>query len=178
MAHYARYLKLVNPEKYGINAPPNFPTAHEEHSLKITEKEHQVLASANVVSSFTDQNNTEYVTFQYQPDELYNCEEQSYDLGESTLTYEIPVVHQEFGDNSTNTTTFVELQVVQEEETQCKATETGIIFRDITAGATRATMVAPQFSDTFTLLQPGPCRGGGSRFCPNIAEVTPKISPQ
>ena len=24
----ARYLKLVNPEKYGINAPPNFPTAH------------------------------------------------------------------------------------------------------------------------------------------------------
>ena len=93
----------------------------------IKEKEHQVLASANVVSSFTDQNNTEYVTFQYQPDELYNCEGQSYDLGESTLTYEIPVVHQEFGDNSTNTTTFVELQVVQEEEPQCKAIETGII---------------------------------------------------
>ena len=120
----ARYLKLVNPEKYGINAPPNFPTAHEEHSLKITEKEHQVLASANVVNSFTDQNNTEYVTFQYQPDELYNCEEQSYDLGESTLTYEIPVVHQEFGDNSTNTTTFVELQVVQEKE----AIKTGMIL--------------------------------------------------
>ena len=96
--------------------------------LKITEKEPQVLANANVVSSFTDQNNTEYVTFQYQPDELYNCGGQSYDLGESTLTYEIPVVHQEFGDNSTNTTTFVELQVVQEEEPQCKAIETGIIF--------------------------------------------------
>ena len=92
--------------------------------LKITEKEPQVLANANVVSSFTDQNNTEYVTFQYQPDELYNCEGQSYDLGESTLTYEIPVVHQEFGDNSTNTTTFVELQVVQEKE----AIKTGIIL--------------------------------------------------
>ena len=34
----ARYLKLVNPEKYGINAPPDFSTAHEEHSLKITGK--------------------------------------------------------------------------------------------------------------------------------------------
>ena len=49
-------------------------------------------------------------------------------MGESTLTYEIPVVHQEFGDNSTNTTTFVELQVVQEEEPQCKAIEIGIIL--------------------------------------------------
>ena len=49
-------------------------------------------------------------------------------MGEPTLTYEIPVVHQEFGDNSTNTTTFVELQVVQEEETQSKAIKTGIIL--------------------------------------------------
>ena len=32
----ARYLKLVNPEKYGISARPDFPTAHEENSLNIS----------------------------------------------------------------------------------------------------------------------------------------------
>ena len=57
---------------------------------------------------------TEYVTFQYQPETLY-CDSQNYpslDLGQSSMTYEIPVVQQDFGDNSTNTTTFVQLQVV------------------------------------------------------------------
>ena len=34
--------------------------------------------------------------------------------------------------------------------------------RDVTAGATGATTVAPKFSDTLTLFQPG----GGGRFCP------------
>ena len=52
--------------------------------------------------------------FQYQPDELY-CDGQNYqtfDLAQSTLTYEIPVVNQKFGDNLTNPTTYVELKVV------------------------------------------------------------------
>ena len=58
---------------------------------------------------------TEYVTFQYQPETLY-CDSQNYqtlDMGQSSMTYEIPVVQQDFGENSTNTTTFVQLQVVQ-----------------------------------------------------------------
>ena len=47
------------------------------------------------------------------------------------------------------------------------------LSRDVTAGATGATAVAPKFSDTLTLFQPG-----GDRFCPTIAEVAPKISPR
>ena len=35
-------------------------------------------------------------------------------------------------------------------------------YRDVSAGATGATEVAPKFSDTLTLSQPG----GGGRFCP------------
>ena len=42
-------------------------------------------------------------------------------------------------------------------------------IRDVTAGATSATVVAPKFSDTLTLFQPG----GGGRFYPTIAEVAP-----
>ena len=34
-------------------------------------------------------------------------------------------------------------------------------YRDVSAGATGATTVAPKFSDTLTLSQPG-----GDRFCP------------
>ena len=40
-------------------------------------------------------------------------------------------------------------------------------LRDVTAGATGATAVAPKFSDALTLFQPG------GRFCPTIAEVAP-----
>ena len=36
-------------------------------------------------------------------------------------------------------------------------------LRDVTAGATGATAVAPKFSDALTLFQPG-----GGRFCPTI----------
>ena len=39
--------------------------------------------------------------------------------------------------------------------------------RDVTAGVTGATAVAPKFSDALTLFQPG------GRFCPTIAEVAP-----
>ena len=44
------------------------------------------------------------------------------------------------------------------------------VFRDITTGATA---VAPKFSDTFNLFQPG----GGEEILPKIAEVALKISP-
>ena len=37
-------------------------------------------------------------------------------------------------------------------------------FRDVTTAATGATAVAPKFSDTLTLFQPG-----GGRFCPPLA---------
>ena len=37
-----------------------------------------------------------------------------------------------------------------------------IKLRDVSAGATGVTVVAPKFSDTLTLSQPG----GGGRFCP------------
>ena len=36
-----------------------------------------------------------------------------------------------------------------------------VLIRDVSAGATGATPVAPKFSDTLTLSQPG-----GGRFCP------------
>ena len=42
------------------------------------------------------------------------------------------------------------------------------VIRDVTAGASGATAVAPKFSDALTLFQPG-----GGRFCPTIAEVAP-----
>ena len=43
--------------------------------------------------------------------------------------------------------------------------------RDVSAGATGATAVAPKFSDTLTLSQPG-----GGQILPTIAEVEPKFS--
>ena len=43
--------------------------------------------------------------------------------------------------------------------------------RDVTTGATGATEVAPKFSDTLTLFQPG------GQILPTIAEVEPKFSP-
>ena len=46
--------------------------------------------------------------------------------------------------------------------------------RDVTAGATGATAVAPKFSVTLTLFQTG---GRGVQILLNIAEVAPKISP-
>ena len=60
---------------------------------------------------FSVDTDTEYVTFQYQPDSLY-CGDQSFqniDLSQTTITYEIPVVEQEFSDPSS----FVQLQVLQ-----------------------------------------------------------------
>ena len=42
--------------------------------------------------------------------------------------------------------------------------------RDVTAGATGATAVAPKFSDTLTLFQPG------GQILPTIGAVTPKFS--
>ena len=45
--------------------------------------------------------------------------------------------------------------------------------RDVSAGATGATAVAPKFSDTLTLSQPG----GGGQILPTIAEFEPKFSP-
>ena len=45
-------------------------------------------------------------------------------------------------------------------------------IQDVSTGATGATRVAPKFSDSLTLFQPG-----GVRFCPTIAEVAPKIFP-
>ena len=43
------------------------------------------------------------------------------------------------------------------------------MVRDVTAGATGATAVAPKFSDTLTLFQPG-----GADSAPTIIEVAPK----
>ena len=44
--------------------------------------------------------------------------------------------------------------------------------RDVSAGATGATAVAPKFSDTLTLSQPG------GQILPTIAEVAPKFFPR
>ena len=46
------------------------------------------------------------------------------------------------------------------------------LSRDVSTGATSATLVAPKFSDTLTLCQPG------GKILPAIAEVAPKFSPQ
>ena len=46
-------------------------------------------------------------------------------------------------------------------------------FRDITTRATGTTEIAPKFSDTFTLLQPG----GGGHILPTIPEIAPIIFP-
>jgi hypothetical protein len=46
-------------------------------------------------------------------------------------------------------------------------------FKDVAAGATGTTVVAPKFSNALNLFQPG----GGGQILPNIAEVAPKISP-
>ena len=46
-----------------------------------------------------------------------------------------------------------------------------ILIRDVSAGATGVTAVAPKFSDTLTLSQPG------GQILPTIAEVEPKFSP-
>ena len=43
--------------------------------------------------------------------------------------------------------------------------------RELTTGATGATAVAPKFSDTLTLSQPG------GQILPTIAEVAPKFFP-
>ena len=45
------------------------------------------------------------------------------------------------------------------------------LYRDVSAGATGATAVAPKYSDTLTLSQPG------RQILPTIAEVEPKFSP-
>ena len=46
-----------------------------------------------------------------------------------------------------------------------------IQHRDVSTGATGATAVAPKFSDTLTLLQPG------GQILPTIAGVAPKFFP-
>ena len=46
-----------------------------------------------------------------------------------------------------------------------------MLNRDVPAGATGSTAVAPTFSDTLTLSQPG------RQILPTIAEVEPKFSP-
>ena len=45
-----------------------------------------------------------------------------------------------------------------------------IAYRDVTTGATGATAVAPKFSDTLTLFQPG------GQILPTIGAVAPKFS--
>ena len=52
-----------------------------------------------------------------------------------------------------------------------------IIYRDVSTGATGATAVAPKFSDTLTLFQPGGqilplhCRGRTKKF-PEVTSLT------
>ena len=46
------------------------------------------------------------------------------------------------------------------------------MLRDVTAGATGATAVAPKFSDALTLFNPG------GQILPNIAEVALNFSPR
>ena len=50
-----------------------------------------------------------------------------------------------------------------------------IVLRDVSAGATGATEVAPRFSDTLTLSQPR--GGGGGQILLTIAEVAAKNFP-